>query len=94
MSISSSEGNEKPDNQKDRNQYGIGFVLSPLARKAWINTYWQSIKYHHTLYGMTRIALINQLLIQTNLVKIFSSYVRPTSQENLHDFVEKLTGVV
>ena len=52
------KGNEKPTNQRGRNRCGIGFILSPLARKAWMNAGQHPVKQHPTPDGMARIASI------------------------------------
>ena len=52
------KGNEKPTNQRGRNRCGIGFILSPLARKAWTNAGQHPVKQHPTPDGMARIASI------------------------------------
>ena len=89
----------KPPNQKGRNRCGIGFILSPLARKAWINAGQQAIKQYKTPDGMARIASIKLTfnLGKSNQKKIFlcSAYAPDSNYQKsfpYDDFLENLTG--
>ena len=60
------KGNKKPIGKKGRNQCGIGFILSPFARKAWIASGQEAIKLHHCNDSMARIASIKLLFKRGN----------------------------
>ena len=95
------KGNMKPPNQKGRNRCGIGFILSPLARKAWINAGQQAIKQYQTPDGMARIASIKLTfnLGKSSQRKIFlcSAYAPDSNYSTsfpYDDFLENLTDAV
>ena len=91
----------KPPNQKGRNRCGIGFILSPMARKAWINAGQQALKQYHAPDGMAKIASIKLTfnLGKSNQRKIFLClvYAPDNNYEKslpYEDFMENLTDTV
>ena len=60
------QGNKKPEEKKGRTQFGIGFILSPFARKAWIASGQEAIKLHKCNDSMARIASIKLLFKKGN----------------------------
>ena len=92
------QGNKKSEGKKGRNQCGIGFILSPLARKAWIAAGQETVKLHKTNDSLARIASIK---LQFNGGKskpkkfyFISVYAPDSSYENSYpyeDFISNLS---
>ena len=94
-------GNKKTEGKRGRNQCGIGFILSPLTRKAWIASGQEAIKLHKCNDNMARIASIKLVFKKRNSKPekfyFLSVYAPDSSYESSHqheDFIANLTAAV
>ena len=89
-------GNKKPEGKRGRNQCGIGFILSPLARKAWTDSGQEAVKLHKCNDNMARIASI-KLMFKKKKFYFLSVYAPDSSYESSYpyeDFIANLTDAV